>query len=123
MKRIVAATLIAGAALVLSAVQPARADIVYDYTVSGTYTDGTSSGGTLSGTLAFDATTGLVTSADIDASSVGTFSDVTPTSQGLAFVTGPDYLVTISNGAALGLGLGLDNYASLLAGQTTSIAS
>jgi hypothetical protein len=107
-------------ALILAAAnQPAHADTVYDYTVAGTY-----SGGTLSGTLDFDATTGLVTSASIDASSIGTFSSIFP-GQGQPFFSPDDYFVTIAGApnTIQGIGLGLDTFASLSAGQTTDIAS
>jgi PEP-CTERM motif len=116
MERNVPAALAAGIALMFLAInRPAQAD-VYNYSVTGTY-----AGGTLSGTLTFDASTGLVTSADIDASSIGTFNSVTlsePFPPNTA-----DYLVNIGGGTPQGLGLILDTVASLSSGQTTTIDS
>jgi hypothetical protein len=118
-------------ALVLSTTnQPAHADTVYDYNVSGSYSAGTDTlgsygAGNLSGTLTFDATTDTVTSATIVASTVDTLNSVA--GSGLAFGTGPDYLVNISDpnlgSPPLTLGLGIDDNAALLAGSSASIAS
>jgi hypothetical protein len=118
MKRNVAAAMAAGIALMVSAIHhPAKADVLYDYTITGTY-----AGGTLSGTLTFDATSGLVSSANIDASSVGTFSNILP-GQGAPFFSPADWLVTIGSGGPNALGLGLETYASLSSGSPTTLAS
>jgi hypothetical protein len=51
---------------------PAAADVIYNYTLDGSY----SPAGTLSGTLTLDATNRQVTSVDITASSLGEFTTV-----------------------------------------------
>jgi hypothetical protein len=127
MKHTIASILMAGAAIVFSVHQPARADVVYDYNVSGSYTAGSDfTAGTLSGTFVYDATTGKVTSADIDASTIGIFNTLPPGGAGALFVDNTGYLVNVSESTGAPpptLGLGLSSAAALSTGANTTIAS
>jgi PEP-CTERM motif-containing protein len=91
-------------------------DTIYDYTISGTYSDPQS----ITGTLSFDATTGQFTSVNINAGAYGNFNDIL--NQYPLVVAPYPYLLNLDN-ANYDFFLILDTHASLLAGLSATIDS
>src|SRR3954449_3984211 len=101
----------------------AVADIIHVYSVEGSYAPGGihDVGGTLSGTLTVDATTQLVTAADIVASTIpGAFTVVVGN-----FAQNPNHwIVTLDNTSVnTTFRLEMDSAVTLFGGSTTTIVS
>ena len=110
--------LLLGAVIAIPA--PAGADVIYDYSVDGSYYGTRDSGigtGTISGTLTYDASLSSVTAVDITVGSLGSFTTI----YGNAFTPALVYL-NIENSNYL-FQLELDTYATLGSGATTQIDS
>jgi len=106
--------LLLGAAMALPS-SPASADVFFNYTGNGTYSDVSLGAETFSGSFTFDATTSQVTAASLTTSSLGNYFDILD--QGLA---GPAYRLTLTN-AFFTFTLDLDSPATLGAGQVSDV--
>ena len=107
--------LLLGAVMVTPAV-PAAADVIYDYILDGTYTPG----GTLTGTVSFDATTFSI-SGNVDAGGLGNYLF---SNSGPGVVAGDidlSFLKATDN--AISLNLELVSASTFYTGQLTTIKS
>jgi hypothetical protein len=94
---------------------PASADVFFNYTGNGIYSDVSLGAENFSGSFTFDATTGQVTAASLTTSSLGNYSAILD--QGPGEIA---YRLTLTN-AFFTFSLDLDTQAFLVAGQTAQV--
>jgi PEP-CTERM motif len=94
---------------------PASADVFFNYSGNGIYSDVSLGAETFSGSFTFDATTSQVTAASLTTSSLGNYSAILDQGPG-----GSAYRLTLTN-AFFTFSLDLDTQAFLVAGQTTQV--